>query len=698
MAKSARNGTAVHDPVADHRVDATGTDLTTNSGVKIADDQNSLRAGERGPTLLQDFALIEKIQHFDHERIPERIVHARGAGAHGYFQVYESMAGVTSAAFLADPSVKTPVFARFSTVGGSRGSADTARDVRGFAVKFYTSEGNYDLVGNNMPVFFIQDAIKFPDFVHAVKPEPHNEIPQASSAHMVMWLMSDRAIPRSLRMMDGFGVHTFRLVNAAGDASYVKFHWKPLLGAHALVWDEAQKLAGKDPDFHPRDLWEAIESGNYPEWELGVQIFDDATADSFAFDILDATKLVPEELVPVLRVGKMTLDRNPDNYFSETEQVAFSTAHLVPGIDFTNDPLLQGRNFSYQDTQLSRLGGPNFNQIPINQPKCPFHNNQREGMHQMLIPVGRAANEPNSFTGGPSEVPVARGGYESFKAQVAREVRRVRAASFADHFSQARLFWASQSDVEREHIMNAYAFELSKVETPEVRDRYLGVLANIDAGLTAFVARELGVAAPKPAKGGTNGSHAKHGNGNGNGTSALLGVDASPALSMVITEPGSIATRKVAFLVGDGVDADAVDEMKTALTGAGAVVHVLAMRLGTAKASGKGAAVPVDFRIVTMPSVGYDAVFVPGGPDSTAALLADGDAVHFVAETFKHAKAIAAVGAGQTLMRAAGVPAGDPIEGVIIGDGSAGAIADDFIAAIGMHRAWNRTGLMAVPA
>jgi catalase len=679
-----------------------GSDLTTNTGVKIADDQNSLRAGERGPTLLQDFALIEKIQHFDHERIPERIVHARGAGAHGYFQVYESMADVTRAAFLADPSVKTPVFARFSTVGGSRGSADTARDVRGFAVKFYTSEGNYDLVGNNMPVFFIQDAIKFPDFVHAVKPEPHNEIPQASSAHdtfwdfcglttesahMVLWLMSDRAIPRSLRMMDGFGVHTFRLVNAAGEASYVKFHWKPLLGAHALVWDEAQKLAGKDPDFHRRDLWEAIESGNFPEWELGVQIFDDATADSFAFDILDATKLVPEELVPVRRIGKMTLDRNPDNYFSETEQVAFSTAHLVPGIDFTNDPLLQGRNFSYQDTQLSRLGGPNFNQIPINQPKCPFHNNQREGMHQMLIPAGRAANEPNSFTDGPYEVPVARGGYESFKAPVEGEVRRVRAESFADHFSQARLFWNSQSDVEREHIMNAYAFELSKVETPDVRDRYLGVLANIDAGLTAFVARELGVAAPKRAKSATN------------GTSVLLGVDASPALSMMIAEPGSIATRKVAFLVADGVDAGAVKEMKAALTGAGAVVHVLAMRLGTVKASGKGhAAVPVDFRIVTMPSVGYDAVFVPGGPDSTAALLADGDAVHFVAEAFKHAKAIAAVGAGETLVRAAGVPAGDPIEGVIISDGSAESIAGDFITAIGMHRAWNRTGLTAVAA
>jgi catalase len=697
MAKKTRSG-ASRDQLAPFRVDATGTTLTTNVGVPIADDQNSLRAGERGPTLLEDFALIEKIQHFDHERIPERVVHARGSGAHGYFQVYESMAKYTRAAFLNDPAVKTPVFVRFSTVGGSRGSADTVRDVRGFAVKFYTSEGNYDLVGNNMPVFFIQDAIKFPDFVHAVKPEPHHEMPQASSAHdtfydfcsltpesahMVQWLMSDRAIPRSLRMMEGFGIHTFRLINAKGKSTYVKFHWKPLLGMHSLVWDEAQKIAGKDPDFHRRDLWEAIESGAFPEWELGVQLFDDRQADSFAFDILDPTKLVPEELVPVQRIGKMTLDRNPDSFFSETEQVAFGTMHLVPGIDFTNDPLLQGRNFSYQDTQLSRLGGPNFNQIPINQPKCPFHNNQREGMHQMLIPVGRAANEPNSFTGGPYEVPVASGGYESFKAQVDGEVRRVRAESFADHFSQARLFWNSQSDVEREHIMNAFAFELSKVETPEVRDRYLGVLANIDADLTAFVARELGVAAPKHAKNGTSG-HAK--------------PEASPALSMTIAEPGSIATRKIAVLVADGVDANAVDEMKTALTGAGAVVHVLSSRLGTVKASGKGnAAVPVDFRIVTMPSVGYDAVFVPDGADSTAALLADGDAVHFVAEAFKHAKAIAVVGEGQTLLRAAGVPA-DSNVGVVVGDGSAEAIADDFIAAIGMHRAWNRAGVMAVPA
>jgi catalase len=704
MAKTARNG-ASKDPVRDHTVDAAGTDLTTNVGVPIADDQNSLRAGERGPTLLEDFALLEKIQHFDHERIPERVVHARGAGAHGFFQVYESMAGVTRAAFLNDPTVRTPVFARFSTVGGSRGSADTARDVRGFAVKFYTSEGNYDLVGNNMPVFFIQDAIKFPDFVHAVKPEPHNEMPQASSAHdtfwdfcglttesahMVLWLMSDRALPRSYRMMEGFGIHTFRFVNAAGASTYVKFHWKPLLGTHALVWDEAQKLAGKDPDFHRRDLWEAIESGNFPEWELGVQLFDDATADGFDFDILDSTKLVPEELVPVKRIGKMTLNRNPENYFAETEQVAFGTMHVVPGIDFTNDPLLQGRNFSYQDTQLSRLGGPNFNQIPINQPKCPFHNNQREGMHQMLVPAGKAASEPNSFTRGPLERTVARGGFESFKAQIDGEKRRVRAASFEDHFSQAKLFWRSMTPVERQHIVDAYSFELAKVETIQVRARYLTVLANVDADLTAAVARNLGLKAPKSA---TNGALGK------NGSHSRPGLDISPALSM-IGKPGPITTRKIAILAADGVDAADVDTMRTALTKAGAIVHVLAPRLGSVKAG--RSKLPVDHRIVTMPSVSYDAVFVPGGAASVATLLADGDAVHFVAEAYKHAKAIAASGEGSDILLEADIAAGDTepdaVPGVFIATDGAKSITAAFITGIGRHRAWDRENLAAVPA
>jgi catalase len=710
MAKKPGRG-AVGAALDPFRVDAAGTTLTTNVGVPIADDQNTLRAGERGPALVEDFAFLEKIQHFDHERIPERIVHARGSGAHGYFQVYESMAKYTRAAFLNDPAVKTPVFVRFSTVGGSRGSADTARDVRGFAVKFYTSEGNYDLVGNNMPVFFIQDAIKFPDFVHAVKPEPQHEMPQASSAHdtfydfcgltpesahMVLWLMSDRAIPRSYRMMEGFGVHTFRLLNAKGKSTYVKFHWKPVLGMHALVWDEAQKIMGKDSDYHRRDLWEAIDSGAFPEWELGVQLFDDRQADSFAFDILDPTKLVPEELIPVQRIGKMTLDRNPDSFFSETEQVAFGTMHLVPGIDFTNDPLLQGRNFSYQDTQLSRLGGPNFNQIPINRAQCPFHNNQRDGMHQMQIPVGRAAYDPNS-TGGnfPREAP---DGFASFLEHIEGDKRRVRADSFKDHFSQAKLFFNSQSDVEKQHIIGAFSFELAKVELPAIRERYVrDILANIDARLTAEVAAKLGLPVPNP----------KTVKPPAAPQPAGKTVKVSPALSMVGTQPAdSIATRKIAILAGDGVDSAAVAAITGALTRAGATANVLGPHLGSLKgapgangASGRNGAsgpVPVDHTLVTMPSVVYDAVFVPGGRASVDALLADGDAVHFISEAFKHAKAIAATGDGAALLAAAGIPEG--AAGVITGPSASRNVIATFIDTIAQHRVWDRAGLPAVPA
>jgi catalase len=710
MAKKVRNG-AVGAALDPFRVDATGTTLTTNVGVPIADDQNTLRAGERGPSLIEDFAFLEKIQHFDHERIPERIVHARGSGAHGYFQVYESMAKYTRAAFLNDPTVKTPVFVRFSTVGGSRGSADTARDVRGFAVKFYTSEGNYDLVGNNMPVFFIQDAIKFPDFVHAVKPEPQHEMPQASSAHdtfydfcgltpesahMVLWLMSDRAIPRSYRMMEGFGVHTFRLLNAKGKSTYVKFHWKPVLGMHSLVWDEAQKIAGKDSDFHRRDLYEAIEAGAYPEWELGVQLFDDRAADSFAFDILDPTKLVPEELVPVQRIGKMTLDRNPDSFFSETEQVAFGTMHLVPGIDFTNDPLLQGRNFSYQDTQLSRLGGPNFNQIPINQAQCPFHNNQRDGMHQMQIPVGRASYDPNS-TGGnfPKESP---NGFTSFLEHIEGDKRRVRADSFKDHFSQAKLFFNSMSEIEKQHIISAFSFELAKLEIPPIGERYVrDILANIDPRLTSEVCAKLGLNVPDPKTVKPPAAPQPPGKT----------VKVSPALSMIGTQPtDSIATRKIAILAADGVDGTAVAALKAALIKAGAVPHVLGPHLGSLKGAsatngktgtnGAAGAVMVDHTLVTMPSVVYDAVYVPGGKAGVDALLADGDAVHFVSEAFKHAKAIAATGEGTALLAAAGVPA-DAV-GVVTGESASRAVITSFIAAIAQHRAWNRAGLMAVPA
>jgi catalase len=717
MARKTRNGPArgpAGSSIDAFRVDATGADLTTNQGVPIADNQNSLRAGERGPTLLEDFILREKITHFDHERIPERVVHARGSGAHGYFQVYESMAKWTRAGFLQDPAVKTPVFVRFSTVGGSRGSADTVRDVRGFAVKFYTQDGNYDLVGNNIPVFFIQDAIKFPDFVHAVKPEPRNEMPQASSAHdtfwdfislapeathMVMWLMSDRAIPRSYRMMEGFGVHSYRFIDAKGRATFVKFHWKPVLGMHSLVWDEAQKLAGKDADFHRRDLWEAIEKGDqtgeYPEFELGVQLFTDAEADKFPFDVLDPTKLIPEELVPVRRIGKMTLTRNPDDFFSETEQVAFCVSHVVPGIDFSNDPLLQGRIFSYLDTQLSRLGGPNFHQIPINRPVCPFSNGQRDGFHQMRVHVGNTSYDPNTPDGGwPKEKPVEEGGFASYLERLQGDKRRVRAESFKDHFSQATLFWNSQSDVEKAHIVAAFQFELAKVGRAEIRERVVNQLVSVDPGLARRVAAGLGLT-PAGTPGAKNGARAKNG---AKAKGAARAMTESPALSMLGGGEEAVPTpksRKVAILAADGVDGAAVAAMKAAVAKAGAVALVVAPHLGSLE-SASGEAVAVDHTIVTTPSVVFDAVFVPGGAAGVKALAASGDATHFVAEAFKHAKAVAATGEGAELLAAAGVPSGGD-QGVVTG-ASVSAVAKAFLAAVAEHRAWARTGLDAVPA
>src|SRR4026209_2557548 len=493
--------------------DSGGEFLTTNQGVRVNDNQNSLKAGDRGPTLLEDFILREKITHFDHERIPERVVHARGSAAHGYFQVYESMAQYTKANFLQDPSAQTPVFVRFSTVVGSRGSTDLARDVRGFAVKFYTEEGNFDLVGNNMPVFFIQDAIKFPDLVHAVKPEPHNEMPQAASAHdtfwdfislmpesmhMIMWVMSDRAIPRSFRMMEGFGVHTFRFVNERGKARFVKFHWKPLLGVHSVVWDEAQKISGKDPDFHRRDLWEAIENGDFPEWEFGVQIVEEKDEHKFAFDLLDHTKIIPEEIVPVRRIGKLTLNRNPDNFFAETEQVAFHVGNIVPGVDFTNDPLMQGRLFSYLDTQLIRLGGPNFHEIPINRPVAPLHNNQRDGFMRQTVNRGQTSYDPNTLRGGcPFQAGMDMSGFASYAEKIDAQKVRQRSESLFDHFSQASLFYRSQSAAEQNHIVRALRFELGKVETPPIRERMLGLLAQVDTDLANRVAAGLGLSVPK---------------------------------------------------------------------------------------------------------------------------------------------------------------------------------------------------------
>ena len=688
------------------RMVGTGKPLTSNTGVRIADDQNSLRAGQRGPTLLEDTFFREKLMHFDHERIPERVVHARGAAAHGYFQVYKPMAGYSKAHFLNDPAVKTPVFVRFSTVGGSRGSADTARDVRGFAVKFYTQDGNFDLVGNNMPVFFIQDAIKFPDFVHAVKPEPDREIPQASSAHdtlydfvsltpesthMMLWLMSDRAIPRSYRMMEGFGVHTFRLVNAQGASHFVKFHWKPLLGLHSLVWDEAQKLAGRDPDFHRRDLWDAIADGNFPEWEFGVQIFDEARAAQFGFDVLDPTKLVPEELVPVQRIGKMTLDRNVDNYFAETEQVAFCTSDIVTGIAFSDDPLLQGRTFSYLDTQLSRLGSPNFNDIPINRPVCPFSNNQRDAKFRRPIDVGRVSYYPNSINGNsPHEVSQTQGGFVTYPEAVSGQKRRVRSESFHDHFSQALLFWNSQTKPEQDHIVDAFRFELAKVQIPEIRERMVGNLALVDASLAERVAVDLGFTA-----------NAHHGINNG---AAKKHMHPSPALSILASpKKPSIATRKVAVLVADGVSIADVETVGKALQAQGATVAVLASRLGHVSGS-NGAALAVDYTLKTMPSVLWDAVFVPGGPKSVKTLAGSGDALLFVREQYKHAKPIGAFGDGLALLESAGIHTGDAASaqalGVIVGNagaaGSGGPAA--FATAIAHGRYFNRTDLDAIPA
>jgi catalase len=686
--------------------------MTTNHGVRINDDQNSLKAGERGATLLEDFILREKITHFDHERIPERIVHARGSAAHGFFELYKPLGNYTRAAFLNDTSTRTPVFVRFSTVAGSRGSTDLARDVRGFAVKFYTQEGNFDLVGNNMPVFFIQDAMKFPDLVHAVKPEPHNEMPQAASAHdtfwdfislmpesahMIMWAMSDRAIPRSYRMMEGFGVHTFRLINKNGEAFFVKFHWKPLLGVHSVAWDEAQKISGKDPDFHRRDLWEAIESGNFPEWELGLQIIPEADEHNFEFDLLDPTKLVPEEIVPVQRVGKLTLNRNPDNFFAETEQVAFHVGHIVPGIDFTNDPLMQGRLFSYTDTQLIRLGGPNFHEIPINRPVVPVHNNQRDGHMRQTINQGRTSYHPNSLGGGcPFQAKFKEGGFTSHAERIDAKKIRDRSKSFLDHFSQATLFFNSQSDEEKSHIIDALRFELSKVETPAIRERMLGILYKIDNGLATAVANCIGVHVPKHPEQLNFSIPADADPKSYDSVIVKSSLDRSEALSMANTKKDSIQTRKVAFLVAEGVDMGDVNTMKKALEAEGAVVVVIAPKLGMIAAEG-GKELPAGKSLLTEASVFYDAVYVPGGINSVATLEAEPDVLHFLNEAYRHCKPIAADTDAQQVLEATYFSkkiAQD--DGVVVG--AAADIAPLFIGAIKQHRFWAREKPRKVPA
>lgn len=639
------------------RVDSSDQPLTTNQGVPVADNQHSLKIGLRGPSALEDFILREKLTHFDHERIPERVVHARGSAAHGYFESYQALDQYTMAAPFAAAGKRTPVFVRFSTVAGERGSIDTARDVRGFAVKFYTEQGNWDLVGNNIPVFFIQDAMKFPDLVHALKPEPHHAIPQASSAHdtfwdfvsltpesahMLMWVMSDRAIPRSYRMMQGFGVHTFRLVNVQGESVFCKFHWTPIAGTHSLVWDEAVKLGGADPDFHRRDLWEAIEAGAFPEWELGLQIFTENEAAQFPFDILDPTKIVPEEMVPVTPVGKMVLNRNPDNFFAETEQVAFCTAHIIPGLDFTNDPLMQGRIHSYVDTQLTRLGGPNFHEIPINTPVAQIHNNQRDGFHRQAINRGRVNYEPNSLAGGcPFQAGAA--GFRSFPERIASEDKvRGKPELFADHYSQARLFWISQTAVEQNHIINAFRFELTRCQVVAVRKRVLALLANVDLRLASAVADGLGMDVPPALPLATS--------------NPMPTYPPSPALSL-LSRPGEtgIATRNIAILVGEGAVAEAVEEIYAALLQDGAVPRIVGSRLGKIMTA-DGASMDIEITLDAGPSVIYDAVVIAGGEASCAKLSRDAYALEFVRLQYRHCKPILALGKGADLLAIAGIP------------------------------------------
>jgi len=680
------------------QTDHKDTDLTTNQGTKVQSTVDSLKVGARGPTLMEDFHFREKLTHFDHERIPERVVHARGFGAHGFFQAYESMQECTCAKFLQDPSVVTPVFVRFSTVVGSRGSADTVRDVRGFATKFYTDQGNYDLVGNNIPVFFIQDAIKFPDLVHAIKPEPHNEIPQASAAHdtfwdfvvcnpetanMIMWLLSDRAIPRSFRMMEGFGVNTFRFVNEKGSARFVKFHWKPLLGVHSLVWDEAQKIAGKDPDYNRRDLWNAIETGQYPEFEFGVQMIEEQDEFSFDFDILDPTKIWPEEIIPVKIIGKMTLNRNVSNFFAETEQVAFHPANVVPGIDFTNDPLLQGRLFSYLDTQLIRLGGPNFHEIPINHPVAPMHNNQRDGYHRMRIDVGNVSYSPNSLQADcPKPVSSDQGGYMHYAEKVDGKKVRERSPSFLDFFGQARLFWNSMSAAEKRHIVEAFHFEVGKVKDKTIRQRVVDMFNEVDGALAQQIAE--GISAKPPSAPSNN------------------AVTASSAALSQENTARSAQTRIVAILAENGFRYDDVSGMMDFLKNAGVSSEIICSRQGIVT-SEDGRQLDACQNYRTAAAVLYDAVFIPGGKQHKESLSQQNDTKQFVADMFVHCKAICAAGEGADVLTATepvnliAQPSGFPdelhtVDGIVTARNIAlmTDLCEEFLKAAAAHRHWAR--------
>ncbi|WP_320197916.1 catalase C [Agrobacterium sp. rho-13.3] len=658
--------------------------LTTAQGGPVSDDQNSLRVGPRGPLVVDDFHFREKMFHFDHERIPERVVHARGYGAHGYFETYEPLSDYTKADIFQRAGEKTPAFVRFSTVAGNKGSADLARDVRGFAVKLYTQEGNWDLVGNNIPVFFIQDAIKFPDLIHAAKQEPDRAFPQAQTAHdnfwdfisltpesmnMIMWTMSDRTIPRSLRFMEGFGVHTFRFVNAQDQSTFVKFHWKPKLGLQSVAWNEAVKINGADPDFHRRDLWHAIQSGDFPEWELQVQLFDQAFADSFDFDVLDPTKLIPEEILPPKPIGRLVLDRMPDNFFAETEQVAFMTQNVPPGIDFSNDPLLQGRNFSYLDTQLKRLGGPNFTHLPINAPKCPFAHFQQDGHMAMRNPVGRVNYQPNSHGEGPRESPTQ--GYRHFPAQEQGTKARLRPESFADHYSQARQFYISQTLPEQRHIAAALTFELSKVETLAIRERMVSHLLNIDEGLANTVAKKLGFQTmPKPAD---------------TAVATRQDLEPLPSLSIVENGPERFEGRKLGILLTDGVDIDLLNTLTAAVTKAKANFEFIAPKVGGVTAS-DGTLIKAHHMIDGGPSVLFDAVALLTSPDAMEDLVNEAAARDFVADAFQHCKFIGYDTSAMPLLQKAGIA--DVLdEGVI-------SLSDekpkDFVSKLGKLRVWGR--------
>ncbi|MGV1777232.1 catalase C [Agrobacterium fabrum] len=666
---------------------ATGDEpvLTTAQGAPVADDQNSLRIGPRGPLVVDDFHFREKIFHFDHERIPERVVHARGYGAHGYFETYDSLATHTKADLFQRAGERTPAFVRFSTVAGNKGSADLARDVRGFAVKLYTKEGNWDLVGNNIPVFFIQDAIKFPDLVHAAKQEPDRAFPQAQTAHdtfwdfisltpesmnMVMWIMSDRTIPRSFRFMEGFGVHTFRFINAKEQSTFVKFHWKPKLGLQSVAWNEAVKINGADPDFHRRDLWTAIQSGNFPEWELQVQLFDQDFADSFDFDVLDPTKIIPEEILAPKPVGRLVLDRMPDNFFAETEQVAFMTQNVPPGIDFSNDPLLQGRNFSYLDTQLKRLGGPNFTHLPINAPKCPFAHFQQDGHMAMRNPTGRANYQPNSFGEGPRESPTR--GFQHFAAEEQGVKARLRPESFADHYSQARQFYISQTPPEQRHIASALTFELSKVETVEIRERMVSHLLNIDETLATTVAQKLGLQTmPEPAD---------------TAIPTRQDLEPSPALSIVERGPKRFEGRKLGILITDGVDAKLLKGLTQAVTAEKAVFEFIAPKVGGVTAS-NGTLIEAHHMIDGGPSVLFDAVALLTSEAAIAELTEEATARDFVADAFQHCKFIGYDRSALPLLEIAGI-ADAMDEGVLPLPGEEGLAA--FVAELGKLRVWAR--------